>query len=710
MGTPAYMSPEQAAGSRELDGRSDLYSLGCVLYEMLAGQAPFTGPTAESVVYQHLTAEPPRITGMRPAVPAHVAATLERALAKTPADRFNPVALFAEALAPGTLASVAPAAAPPRGPVARWPWERIALAGVAAVVVLAGAAAVGRWMSPGPAEPGAEGLAARTAMAVLPFQNLSAEGPHSYFAGGLHDELLTQLSKVAALSLRGRTSVMGYAGTTKSIPQIAEELSVGSIVEGSVQVVANRLRVNVQLIDASTDEHLWAESYDRTLDDAFAIQSDIARRIVEAVGATLTGPEAVAMASASTDNPEAYRLYLQGLEYYRRSGYQRRNLEIAQDLYERALALDSTFALGHAALSDVHGRISWFRYDPSPERLVWQREAAEAALRMEPDLPQAHWAMGNYHYQGRRDWDAALEQYRIALEKLPNDAELWARIGFTHRRRGEWDEVLAVFDRAVALDPRNADVLGDLGGATLSQLRRYDEAVKLYSRALELAPDAAVFEVLPRLFHGQMDSLKAVLDRHPLEADFGFKGSAAGLRALTLLWEREADSLLLLLQRFDQTVFSSNSFYHPTALYAAWAHVLLGDDAAAEGAFASALALLDSVMAVIPEDWRVHSARGMALAGLRRNREAEAEARWLQQSQVYREDAHEGPGLAEDRARILAGIGQTEAALQEIERLLAGPSMLSVHTLRLDPRFDPIRHDPRFQALLVKYANPEAGG
>jgi serine/threonine-protein kinase len=703
------MSPEQAAGSRDLDGRSDLYSLGCVLYEMLAGHPPFVGPTAERLLLEHLTAEPPPITSIRPAVPAHVAATLERALAKTPADRFNPVALFAEALGAGGYSAgpfgpVVPATPTPR----QFSGKRIALLGIAAVVAVAGAVGVGRWLQPG--STGSEHP--RTAIAVLPFKNLGAEGPHSFFAAGLHDEVMTQLTKVAALDVIGRTSVMGYEGTRKRLNEIGSELGVRSLVEGSVQVVGDRLRVIVQLIDAVTENHLWAETYDRTLDDAFAVQSDIALKIAGAVGVALTESETAAITRASTHNPEAYRLYLKGQEYHRRPGYLRRNWEIAIDVLEQAVALDPTYAVAHAALAEIHGRMSWWRYDLLPERLVWQREAAEAALRLAPSLPESHLAMGSVHYHGRRDWQSALEEFQIALEGLPNDAQLWTWIGAAHRRLGNWEEVFAAFERVVALDPRNADALGDLGAATFQLLRRYREAIEWYGRALALEPDVAAFD-LDRgrtwvLWQGRLDSLAAVLDRHPPGADFGELGSARAWRALTLFWERRPDSLLEFLGQSPQPVLSGQDFCVPVALYAAWAHQLRGDVVAARVAFESALALLDSLVAVDPDDRRFHAARGLALAGLGRHREAEGEARWLEQSGIYRADHLWGPQVAENRAQILATIGQRDAALEEIETLLAAPSRVSVHTLRLDPLWDPIRDDPRFQALLLKYANSES--
>jgi len=705
VGTPAYMSPEQAAGSRDLDGRSDLYSLGCVLYEMLAGVPPFTGTTAESLAHQHLNLSPRPVTELRPAVPAVVAAALQRALAKTPADRFNPVALFGEALGPAVIGTVVTAASTAATTIPK-PRRGLLLLGLAAIAVAAIAVVlVMRSHRATPSAPAAP-VHARSEIAVLPFQNLSAAGPHGYFAGGLHDELLTQLAKVAALKVISRTSVMGYATTTKPLRQIAGELGVGSIVEGSVQVVGGRLRVTVQLIDAATDEHLWAERYDRTLDDAFAIQSDVAQRIVAAVGAALPSAEQGRLAEAPTANAEAYRLYLQGQEYLRRpgQGYQRQNLEIAQQFYQRALRLDPKFALAHAALSEVHGRMYWQRHDPSATRAAHQRQEAEASLRLAPNLPQAHYAMGLAHYWGRSDYRRALDEFTIALNGLPNDVDLWLSIGWVQRRLGNWDEMFAAFDKAAQLNPRGVDLFAMHLPQSYRLLHRYAEEVRAYDRALSLAPDLYGVAVERGWtfvrWQGQFDTLRAVLSRLP--------SNARSRRDIDLLfWERNADGLLQELRSTHVDAFKGTSSFLPVALFSAWAYRLRGEDAAARAAFGSARVLLDSVMKELPDDWRVHSARGLALAGLGRRDEALREAHWLQRSHFYREDALYGAFLAADRAQILAQVGDAEAALDEVERLLAGPSYLSVPMLRLDPRWDPIREHPRFKALLVKYATPE---
>jgi serine/threonine-protein kinase len=721
VGTPAYMSPEQASGRSPLDSRSDLYSLGCVLYEMLAGQPPFTGPTAESVAHQHLTAVPRPVSELRPSVPASVVAVLQRALAKAPADRFSTAAQFAEALAHGDVAyrhvaemSTAPPvpearpARRPAGPGRRW---RLA-ALLAGAVACAGA---GAWVLLRPGGPARAPTAAvpahpRSAVAVLPPQNLSASGPHAYFASGLHDELLTQLAKVASLTVISRTSVMGYQGTTKPLRQIADELGVGSIVEGSVQVMDGRLRVNVQLIDAATDRHVWAERYDRTLDDAFAVQSEIAQAIVTAVGATLNAEERSRVTAAPTANAEAYRLYLQGREHYLRPGYLQPNFKIAQQFLERAVALDPGFALARAALSMVHGVLHWFRYDPSPARAARQREEAETALRLAPDLPQAHIAMGIVHYQGRHDYRRALDEFVIAQRSLPNDADLLGWMGYAHRRLGQWDEASAAFERATRLDPRSADLFWDLGGDTYCHTRRYDEAVRAYDEAVRLAPDVRRIAVHRASclvqWQGRLDPLREVLDRPLPDADRETSLLLAAERPTLLLWERNADGLLLELRRAPFDVLEDQGQFQPTALYAAWAHQLRGDRAAARAAFEVARVRLDAALRELPDDDRIHAARGLALAGLGRRDDALDEARWLQQSVFYRADAYFRSSLAVDRALILAQAGEADGALDEIERLLAGPSRFSVHLLRLDPRWDPIRDHPRFKALVAKYGVP----
>ncbi len=718
-GTLPYMSPEQVRGER-LDGRSDIFSFGTVLYEMTTGQRPFGGATRADVAREILGSRPVLVHDLVASVPLDLDRIIHKSLSARPGDRYQTMDDMAvdlnrlarelesgSAVSYGDLNTARSASRTPARKI-------LVLGGIAVIATIVLLVWVwnsrrGRELEAPFAPTKVAILHERSAIAVLPFQNLNVEGPHAYFAGGLHDELLTQLAKVAALKVISRTSVMGYSVTSKPLKAIATELGVGSVVEGSVQVVGGRLRVNVQLIDAATDEHLWAERYDRTLDDAFAIQSEVAQQIVAAVGAALTSAEQGRLAEVPTANAEAYRLYLQGREYRARPGYLRQDLETAQQLYERALGLDPNFALAHAELSQVHGRMYWNRYDPSAARPARQREEAEAALRLAPDLPQAHIAMGLAHYQGRRDYRRALDEFAIALEGLPSDAELLSFVGLVHRRLGNWNEVSAAFEKAAELDPRNATLFYDLGGHTYQFVRRYADALRAYDRALILAPDlhvAAIHRGWTYVrWHGQLDTLRAALSRVPRDAELGNLRDVATQRAALLLLGRNADSLLQMLRIARVDVFVERMVFLPSALYAAWAHQMRGDHPAARGAFVAALVHLDSVLAELPDDWRLHAARGLALAGLGGRDEALREARWLQLWVVDREDAVDGPSLGEDRARILAQAGDADAALDEIERLLAGPAWLSVHMLRLDPRWDPIREHPRFHAMLAKYSS-----
>jgi TolB-like protein/DNA-binding SARP family transcriptional activator/Flp pilus assembly protein TadD len=578
----------------------------------------------------------------------------------------------------------------------RWtPW-----AAAVAALVLGGAFAAGHL-------PGrrVETGAPRTTIAVLPFRNLSEDTSYAYVARGLHDELLTQLVKVASLRVIGRASVGGYEETSKPLRQIGKELSVGSIVEAGVQVDGNRLRVTVQLLDPATQAHLWAERYDRSMDDAFAVQSDIAQRIVAAVGARVTSAEGGAIAAPPTQVPGAYEYYLQGLAYQRRPGFLLENFRTAQQLYERALALDSGFALAHAALASVHVSMHKLRYDLSLGRLDLAQREADLALRLVPGLPQAHLASAGvlYHRGGR--YREALEQVNLGLRGAPNDPELWAWMGVVQLSLGSWDSAVAAFERARGLDPRNANT-SQLIGDTYHYLRRYSEAIDAYRHTTAFAPDL----VQPRLslgwsyflWRGELDTLRGVLRELPLEVDPGWGGgSLTHQRLILLLWERRPDSVLALLRAMRPAPMTNAEAIVTRALVAAEAYRLRGDTSAARAGFESVATLLAEDR-THPDDPVAHIGRGMALASLGRRSATLREVGWLERFEAQRQDRHDS-GPAYWRARILARIGETDPALSLIERLLAGPSLFSVHELRLNPDFDPLRSDPRYQALLRKY-------
>jgi TolB-like protein/DNA-binding SARP family transcriptional activator/Flp pilus assembly protein TadD len=596
-----------------------------------------------------------------------------------------------------------PTGAPtPAGPISTVRRERHWAPWVAAAgVVVLGAFAAGRWLKQHATGP----LPPRTAIAVLPCRNRTADSAHAYFAGGLHDEILSRLNGVASLRVSGWQSLTEYQETSKSPRQIARELGVGSIAECSVEVTGNRLHVNVLLIDPVTLVHLWASTYDTTLDNVFAVQSDIATQIVAKVGATLTSAEATAITEAPTQNKQAYAFYLQGRDYFWRPGFLRQNVESAQQLYQQALALDPAFALAHAALANL-SLLMLHLYDPSPTRLELARREAALALRLAPDLPQAHLAAGLVRYN-TGDPRGALVEFKLGRHGAPNDAELWDWIANVNLDLGNWDSALVAIDHARRLDPRNANLLQGVGD-TYHYLHRYREAIEAYRSEIALAPDVPQARLSMAwsyiLWKGQFDTLRAVLRGLPLDAEAGLGGGRILVSRMALFsMERRPDSVLSLLRIAPWAVGGSSDATLARTTTAAQAYILRGDTAAARATYDTAALILDARERAHPEDAGVHRERGEVLAWLGRRPEALREARWLQQSDAYRQDRDVALGVG----LILMRVGQVDSALPHIERAFAGPSSSTAPMLRVFTEWDPFRRDPRFQALLAKYANPE---
>ncbi len=540
----------------------------------------------------------------------------------------------------------------------------------------------------------------RRSIAVLPFASLSADQENAYFASGIHDELLTQLSKLGDLRVISRTSVVAYKDTQKTLKQIAAELGVAVVLEGSVQRAGNRVRVQAQLIDAATDEHLWAERYDRDLTDVFAIQSDIAQQIAGALQARLTASDRATLAQRPTESTEAYDFYLQARDYHLRPNLTQENLETAVRLYERAIALDPAFALAHAWLSHSHGQLRWWGYDRSDARREKQRAAAERALQLQPRLPEARMAVGLYHYWGHRDYERALLELNAALRSAPGNAEVHLLIGAILRRQGKFEEGVREMEKAQVLDPRNTQLAGDLADMYYL-LRRYPEAERTVDRVLELTPDlyyaASKKGYLYLTWRGTADTLRAAA--HRFAADFGSDASPAFDRFQAAALQRDYAAALRAAEAAPETI-AVQRFIYPRTILLGWARQWQGDATGARAAFTSAHVTLAAALRDRPDDERLHIAQGYALAGLGRRAEAEAAIGRALALVPPSRDAYDGVFRAQQYAAIRAQAGDADRAIADLQRLLAGPSYLSAHNLRLDPIWDPIRGDPRFQALL----------
>jgi tetratricopeptide (TPR) repeat protein len=440
-----------------------------------------------------------------------------------------------------------------------------------------------------------------------------------------------------------------------------------------------------------------------------SIQAEIAQAITDTLRATVTPGEQEELGRIGTEDLEAYDFFLRGRSYHARPGYREADLRVAEGLYERAIALDSAFALAYASLSRIHGLMFWERFDPSPERWEAQREAAEEALRLQPDLPLAHAAIAWMHYV-RGGFQQALEEYEIALEGLPNDADIIAGIGYAHRRLGNWTEVYSAFEEATQLNPRNPTLFYDLGGHSFAFTRRYADAVRAYDRASALAPDlydAAIKkgEVYAH-WQGQLDTLRAVVAGLPSEPHLPEIDLA---RVNLALWDRDVDGLLQLLEETPGVVLETQVAYLPKSVYAGWAHQLRGDDPAALAAFDSSRAFLEPLGPESPNDERILLALGFAYAGLHRRVDAGNSATSAVRLRQEAGDALSRARTMGNASRVLAQASLTEEALAYLETVLANNSSVSVHTLRLDPLFDPIRSHPGFRALIEKYRRTTGG-
>jgi TolB-like protein/Tfp pilus assembly protein PilF len=547
------------------------------------------------------------------------------------------------------------------------------------------------------------GVASPKSIAVLPFQSLSDDAGDAYFADGIHEDILTHLSKVRDLKVISRTSVLRYRNDRQNLRQIGRELGVATILEGSVRRARDRVRITAQLIDARTDEQLWAQNYDREITDIFEIQSEVAQRIVAALRVNLTAVERARIEMTPTIFSQAYDFYLQAREYHLRPGNERQDLLSAEHLYLRALEADPEFALAYARLAHVHTSLYWYAHDRSEERLLRARSMMHESLRLDPHLPEAHTAAAYYHYWGERDYARAQADLEIALAALPGSGELHAVIGFLHRRRGEWETAADRLRRSLELDPRNADVLRNLA-QTLELMKQYPAANRYYTEALNLAPDHHV-AALHRAFlflrwQGTTDSMRAVLARLPIDFEPTLGLVPVAPRVQLALLRRDPDEALRLLAASRRNLYEHQRYYYPASLLGAFAHALRGDSVRAALAYDSARVILEAARVRRPDDARVHSALGLAYAGLARRADAVRAGRRAVEILPIAADAMDGAVYAIELAAIYAQVGDTRNAVAEIERLLRTPAGLSVHELRLDPRWDPLRKVREFVRLI----------
>ncbi|HZS16707.1 MAG TPA: tetratricopeptide repeat protein [Candidatus Udaeobacter sp.] len=537
-------------------------------------------------------------------------------------------------------------------------------------------------------------------VAVLPFENLSDEKENAYFADGIQDDVLTNLSKIGDLKVISRTSVMPYRGKASNVREIGKALGVGAILEGSVRREGNRVRVNVQLINAETDEHMWAEDYDRDLTDVFAIQTDLAQQIVRELQAKLSPMEKAQMERRPTENAEAYLAFMQGHEIFYRADKFRTNTEKAEQLLERATKLDPTFAAAFAALAWVHDW-NYHDFDPTPARKAKALAAAVEALRLQPSLPEAHLAMGFYYYYCERDYQAALNEFAIARQSLPNSAEVYMAIGAIERRQGKWTESTANLEKAASLSPNDSWVLQNLAD-NYHATRNFDAADKIFDRAIQASPNSLGPRAEKAKLAVDWKGDLSVMEKQLSEMSTGVDpdGLVTFARMQLLLLQRKFSDALAVLQQLPQNASHSEK---PKDLFEGAIYRFLNDNEKALAAFQRARPIAENAVREGPDDASRHVTLGLILAGLGEKDLAIAEGKRAVQLLPESQDALDGPRVTLALAQIYAWTGETDEALQLLDRSLKTPNGITVFFLKLDPVWEPLRGDPRFQALIDRH-------
>ena len=545
-------------------------------------------------------------------------------------------------------------------------------------------------------------------IAVLPFENLSRDPANAYFADGIQEEILTRLAKIADLKVISRTSTQHYKSTPENLPEIARQLGVAHILEGSVQKSGDAVRVNVQLIKAANDSHLWADTFDRKLTDIFSVESEVAKAVADQLRAKLTGQEEQVIAAKPTDNPEAYDAYLRGLAYTLKTVDTPANALAAQKYLKEAVRLDPKFALAWAQLSIVDSR-NYRQQSLQPTVALREeaRQAAETALTLQPNLGEAVLAKGSYYYFCLKDYDTAVRYFEQARQLLPNSSRIPESLAYLERRRGQWDKSESYFNEAERLDPRNLHLLTQHAVTYISR-RRFPEALQKLEQVLNITPDdvdALALKASIAQAEGDLPRAAALLaPLHP-NAD---NPDALGTQVYQAILERHPAPVIPRLKEILAKPEPALGFSNgQLRFFLGWAQEVAGDHAAAQESWRQARSELEPLLKEQPENYYLIGNLALFNMGLGDKAAALALSERAMAANPIEKDPSTGPWSLEILARVAAQMGEPDRAIAALQKLLSIPYAGSLSTimpltpalLRLDPMFDPLRNDPRFQKL-----------
>jgi TolB-like protein/Tfp pilus assembly protein PilF len=712
LGTPSYMAPEQAQGNPAAAGlarTTDVYGLGAVFYHLLTGHPPFAGGTTYETIQLVLETEPRRPHLLNPKVDRDVATICLKCLEKDPQRRYPSALALAEDLE--RWLKHEPIQARRAGVLIRaskWIRRQPAIAALIALsIALTAAVGVIVWKTELIGRP------ATTGIAVLPFENLSNDKEDASFADGLQDDLLTKLAKIADLKVISRTSVMQYRGK-QNTRQIGDALRVSHVLEGSVRKTGAQFHINAQLIDARTDMHVWAEQYDRGLNDVFAVQSEIAQKVAEQLHAKISAAEKLAIERPPTANLTAFDLYTRAKNLLLApafSGTMRANLLHAADLLNQAVARDPSFLQAYCQLAWAHDQLYWFGFDHTAARLALAEAAIQAASRLRPDAGETHLARAQNLYRGYLDYDGALSELEVARHTLPNDPRIFQLTGYIQRRQGHWEDSTRNLERAVDFDPRNLYTLQQIA-VTYGDLRRYSEEKSAYDRALVIEPNDVETKVLrafaevdskadTRPLHQMIDSIRAA---NPA----AISGIVDNWLVCTLA-ERDgaaAKEALLALGESPVALSDDNVPFNHPFIEGVIARMTKDDDKA-RSAFTAARIEQEKTVQAQPNYGPAVCVLGLIDAALGQKEEALREGRRAAELLPVEKDAINGIAMIKYLAMIAAWVGDKDLACEQLAIAIRYPTSPSYGQLKLLPFWDPLRGDPRFEKIVASLAPKE---
>jgi TolB-like protein/tRNA A-37 threonylcarbamoyl transferase component Bud32/Flp pilus assembly protein TadD len=719
LGTPSYMSPEQAMGNNSaVSSATDVYGLGAVFYQLLTGQPPFAGGATYETIKLLLDSEPKQPRLLNPKIDRDLGTICLKCLEKDSKRRYSSALALAEDLEHWLKHE--PIQARHTGVFTRGrKWVRrnpTSALLVACVVALAAAAGWIVWKSELIRQPLATGIA------VLPFENLGDEKEHAAFADGVQDDILTKLAKIADLKVISRTSVMEYRGK-RNMRQIGDTLRVSHVLEGSARRSGDRVHLNAQLIDTRTDTHVWAEEYDRNLNDLFAVQSEIAQKVAQRLHAKLSATEKASIEERPTEDLIAYDFYARAVSMIYNVQVPSestadtplnadKTLSEAVDLLNKAVARDPNFFLVYCQLAFAHDMAYDSEIDHTPARLALAQSAIDSAFRVRPNSGEAHLALGWHLYFGKSDYDRARAELALAQQSLPNNPVVYELAGSMDRSQRRWADAIHNLERACELDPRNLPYLINLGSSYLT-LHDYDQHIRIMDRIVALDPERRV----GRIFRASVEvyrradteawraAIENMLTNEPGSEKDPF---VASQRYTLALYDRDWDAAERAAPVLSQKHSLQWSF--PDLGHDFWVGLiarLKGDETSARAAFMRARAQQEEEIRGHPDDAGLLADLGLIDAGLGRKEEALNEGRRAMELVSSVKNSYSEPYVKKSFAIICAWTGERELALGQLEALIKIPGSYTYGNFRLSPMWDPLRGDPRFEKIVASLAPKE---